>query len=44
MIFERKLQVSMFIANVHNMFKRNVLKTQEREQILFISIKQTFTD
>lgn len=44
MIYGRKLQVSMFITNVQKMFKRNVLKIEEQEQPLFISIKQTFTE
>lgn len=44
MIYGRKLQVSMFITNVQKMFKRNVLKIEEQEKTLFISIKQTFTE
>lgn len=44
MINERKLQVSMFITNVKKLFKRNVLKIEEQEKPLFISIKQSFTD
>lgn len=39
MINERKLQVSMFITNVQKMFKRIVLKIEEQEKPLFISIK-----
>lgn len=44
MINERKLQVRMFITNVKKMIKRNVLKIEEQEKPLFISIKQSFTD
>lgn len=44
MVYGRKLQVSMFITNVQKMFKRNVLKIEEQEKTLFISIKQTFTE
>lgn len=44
MVYGRKLQVSMFITNVQKMFERNVLKIEEQEKPLFISIKQTFTE
>lgn len=44
MIYGRKLRVSMFITNVQKMFKRNVLKIEEQEKPLFISLKQIFTE